>query len=108
MIIKKSDHKEKSYNDVTTAYNKKPTSFYNKPAAYNDKPTAYNDRTTAYNNKPTAYNDKPTTHNKYHHIRQLWRSTHSHQKYIVLFLVTSFDRSFNISVQSVYKMPVLF
>ena len=53
IIIKKSYHKEKAYNDGTTAYN--------------DKHTAYNDGTT-------AYNDKPTTHNKYYHIRQLWRS----------------------------------
>ena len=81
IIIKKSYHKEKAYNDVTPAYNKNPTEYNNKPTAYNNKLTAYNDGTTAYNDKPiayndgtTAYNDKSTTHNKYYHIRQLWRS----------------------------------
>ena len=52
----KSYHKEKAYNDGTTAYN--------------NKPTAYNDGTTAYNDKPTEYN-------KFYHIRQLWRSISS-------------------------------
>ena len=67
IIIKKSYHKEKAYNDGTTAYNDKPT-------AYNDGTTAYNIKPTAYNDETTAYNDKPTTHDKYYHIRQLWRS----------------------------------
>ena len=47
IIIKKSYHKEKTYNDGTTAYNDKPTAF-------NDKPTAYYNGTTAYNNGTTA------------------------------------------------------
>ena len=67
IIIKKSYHKEKVYNDGTTAYNDKPT-------AYNDETTTYYNKPTAYNDGTTAYNDKPTTHNKYYHIRQLWRS----------------------------------
>ena len=67
IIIKKSYHKEKAYNDVTTAYNDKPTAYNDGTTACNDKLTAYNDGTTAYNNKPTAYN-------KFYHIRQLWRS----------------------------------
>ena len=66
-MVKKSYHKEKAYNDETTAYNDKLT-------AYNDGTIAYNDKLTAYNGGTTAYNDKPTTHNKYYHIRQLWRS----------------------------------
>ena len=88
IIIKKSYHREKAYNDGTTAYNDGTKSYNNKPAAYNDgttaysdKPTAYSDKPTAYNNKSaayndgtTTYNDKPTTHYKYYHIRQLWRS----------------------------------
>ena len=94
IIIKKSYHKEKAYNDTTayndkptayndgtTAYNNKPTAYNDGTTAYNDKPTAYNDGTTAYNNKltayndgTTAYNDKPTAYNKFYHIRQLWRS----------------------------------
>ena len=64
IIIKKSYHKEKAYNDRTTAYNDKPT-------AYNDRTTAYKNKPTAYNDGTTAYNDKPTTHDKYYHIRQL-------------------------------------
>ena len=96
IIIKKSYHKEKEYNDGTTVYNDKPTAYNDETTAYNDKPKAYNDGTTAYNNKPTAYNDgttayndKPTTHNTYYHIRQLWRSIHL--SHTVLSLLTRYN-----------------
>ena len=71
IIIKKNYHKEKAYNDGTTAYNDKPTAYNNGTTAYNNKPTAYIDGTTSYNDKPTVYN-------KYYHIRQLWRSIQYH------------------------------